>query len=89
VEVGDGITLYHIAESAVKAAFNHQIDVWVVYQLQLDLGHLQHELQHHTGETRTVHAVEFVRADYGASEDSGHVGEKEHVETEVEMMPVA
>ena len=34
------MALYHVAESAMNAAFNHQVDVWVVYQLQLDLGHL-------------------------------------------------
>ena len=79
-EVGNGVTLCHIAEPAVNARFDHQVDVWVGYQLQLDLSHLQCELQYHTGETVEVQAVESVCTDHGAAEGLEHVGEK-NVET--------
>jgi len=33
-EVGDGVMLYHEAESATNGGFDHQVDVWVGNQLQ-------------------------------------------------------
>jgi len=86
---GEGVALSDVAEPAANGRFDHEIDVRINYQLQLDLGHLQCELQGHAGEDWKVQTVESVRVDHRVSEGFEHVGEKEHVELEIEMVPIA